>query len=224
VPALHISGVIEGIRGEVLKSSNGSPWGRAHDIAVAALGDRAGGAERDDAIRGINRMVMWSQVIAVASTPELVSYRGFEDFQQELLSYASSSLFEDAREREQLRFDSETGLGAARRYGFGVSLDGTVPFPIIADAWSRGGIAIAILFSIVVCLMWGCGEFLVRRWYADRPDVVVLLIAIFVSSSYDRMSVYGLAYNLRYFVILFFVWCCFSAIVVRSQAFSPSES
>jgi len=98
---------------------------------------------------GLNRMVDATLLAAPNMTPEVVPYRGYGTIKDELGAMASIpglGIFPD------LAYDSKM---LAADYGFGVSEDydavtqthssATVPFNIVADSWSRGGI-----FSVVV--------------------------------------------------------------------------
>ena len=151
-------------------------------------------------------MIMWSNFVALDFSPERVPFRGFGDFGTEFRFMNQSTLFRDADDYLDESLDREFGLGSARIYGFSVSVGGTVPFPLLADGWSRGGVWGVVLFAGILCALWGALERIIRQVFRDQPHFALALLVILLSSSYDKMSVYGFAYNLRYLLIQAILW------------------
>jgi hypothetical protein len=105
---------------------------------------------------GLDRMVDGTLLAAPNMTPDVVPYRGYDTLKDELAAMVSIpglGIFPD------LAYDSK---GLAIPYGFNVTEDydavtqthssGTVPFNIVADAWSRGGI-FSVLAQVGLALL-----------------------------------------------------------------------
>ncbi|MBL9202925.1 MAG: hypothetical protein JNL39_20610, partial [Opitutaceae bacterium] len=175
---------------------------------IGRLVGAAGGGEglRANFTRGVERMIMWGNLVALTLSPERVPHRGFDDFTEEVRFLNKSTLFRDPDAHVDESLDREFGLGAARRYGFGVVVGGTVPFPVLADGWSRAGLFGTVLYAGALCLLWGGLERLARWFFRDKPHLALALLAILLSSSYDKMSTYGFVYNLRYLAMQALLW------------------
>jgi len=171
-------------------------------------GEAGGNSQLTDGMaRGVGRMLMWSNWVVLDAAPERVPYRGFGDFWTEVEFLNKSTLFRDAVEYLDESLDLDFGLGGARLFGFSISVGGSVPFAVLADCWSRAGPLGVVLFGGGLCVCWGMAERIIRRHYAERPHYALILITILLSSSHDKMSVYGLIYNLRYLTMQLVLWC-----------------
>lgn len=206
VPVFYLSGRIESVRKDGTVEREGDVLARAGEIGRLVGAPGGGEGLRANFTRGVERMIMWGNLVALTLSPERVPYRGFDDFAEEMRFLNQSTLFQDADAYLDESLDREFGLGAARRYGFGVVVGGTVPFPVLADGWSRGGLLGVAFYAGVLCLAWGGLERLARWFFADKPHLAIALIAILLSSSYDRMSTYGFVYNLRYLAMQALLW------------------
>lgn len=206
VPMFYMSALIESVRKEGFADRERAVWSRVSELRNLAIS--AGRSERvvDGLARGVGRMIMWSNVVALAYTPDAVPYRGFQDFWSEFVFLNRSTLFRDAEDYMAESIEREYGLGAAKLYGFGVTVGGSVPFPVMADGWLRGGVFGVVLFAGVLSVGWAAAEKFIRKYYADRPHLILGFLAILLSSSYDKMGVYGFIYNLRYLVMQMAVW------------------
>lgn len=206
VPAFYVSARMENVRKEGTTDFERDVLGRASEMR-RLMGDSTG---RDNVVstlaRGVERMIMWCNFVSLDLSPERVPFRGWGDFGTELRYTNQSTLFRDANEHLDESLEREFGLGTARIYGFSVSVGGTVPFPLLADGWSRGGIAGVVLLAGILCGLWGMAERLIRQVFRDQPHFVLALLAILLSSSYDKMSVYGFSYNLRYLMMQVLLW------------------
>jgi hypothetical protein len=155
---------------------------------------------------GIGRMIMWSNVVSLNYAPDSIPYRGFSDFWDEFIFLNSSTLFRDSEDYFDESLTRDFGIGGAKLLGFSVSTGGSVPFPILADGWLRAGLGGIILFAGILCFLWGLAERTIRRIYVDEPHYLIAFICILLSSSYDRMGVYGFIYNLRYLTMQLILW------------------
>jgi hypothetical protein len=138
---------------------------------------------------GLARMVDWSLLAVPNMTPQVVPYRGYGDLPQELeamLSIPGLGIFPD------LSYDSK---GLAIPYGFTVNsgydenstlrTTSSVPFNIIADSWSRGGIVSVVMQVGLAILALTFAEKICYRFLLSRS------VGLFVLG---RMVVVGLGF------------------------------
>ena len=224
-PAFYVSARIENVRKEGTADIERDVLARASEMR-RLMGDSTG---VDNVVatlaRGVERMIMWSNFVALDFSPERVPFRGFGDFGTELRFMNQSTLFREATDYLDEGMEREFGLGSARIYGFSVSAGGSVPFPLLADGWSRGGLWGVVLFAGILCALWGALERIIRQVFRDQPHYVLALLVILLSSSYDKMSTYGFAYNLRYLVMQTLLWggVVFLAARIFSAKIPPME-
>lgn len=215
VPVFYVSALMEEVRKESTSGTERMFSGGFSEMR-RLTGEAGGNSQLTDAVaRGLGRMLMWSNWVALDSAPERVPYRDFGDFWDEVKFLNKSTLFRDASGYLDESIDLDFGLGGARILGFSVSGGGSVPFAVLADGWSRAGPLGVVLFGAVLCMSWGLAERMVRRYYADRPHYALSLITILLSSSYDKMSVYGFIYNLRYLTMQLVLWWTFFYVTSR---------
>jgi len=206
IPVFYVSSLVENVRREVRDSGSDSVIARSQSIAELLPKEKGQANIRITCVRGIDRMIMWSELVALALTPEVVPYRGFDNFWDEMRLLNRTSVSANIKEFVEEQYDLTLGPGAAILYGFGVSAGGTVPFPVLADGWSRAGLPGVVLFSGILCFLWGASEYLVRLWYVRKPYLAVAFIAILASSAFERMGTFGFVYNVRYLVMLMAFW------------------
>jgi hypothetical protein len=205
VPVFYVSATIENIRKEGVSDAEREIVGRVREMQRLAR-DSGASSMVDTISRGVGRMLMWSNWVVLDFSPERVPYRGFTDFVDELIFLNKSTLFRDAQGYLAESLDREFGLGSAKLYGFSVSVGGSVPFPLLADGWARAGLFGAVFFSAIICVLWAIIERWLRRAFVRSPHFALAFITILLSSSYDKMSVYGLIYNLRYLTMQLILW------------------
>lgn len=206
VPVFYLSARIEIVRKDGIVERENDVFARAGQVGRLVGEATPGEGVRLNFTRGVERMIMWSNFVALNYSPERVPFRGFDDFVSEAVFLNQSTLFRDGEAHMDESLDREFGLGVARRYGFSVAVGGTVPFPVLADGWSRAGIWGVILYAGFLCLTWGGIERVVRRVFAEKPHLALALLAILLSSSYDKMSAYGFIYNVRFLVMQVLLW------------------
>jgi hypothetical protein len=206
VPVFYLSARIESVRKDGSVERESDVLARAGEIGRLVGESSRGEGLRANFTRGVERMIMWSNFVALGHSPERVPFRGFDDFAEEVRFLNRSTLFHDSDAHLDESLEREFGLGGAKLYGFGVVVGGTVPFPLLANGWSRAGVWGVVLFGGILCLLWGALERGIRRGFADKPHLALALIAILMSSSYDRMGTYGFIYNLRYLLMQTLLW------------------
>lgn len=206
VPIFYLSARIETVRKDGSVERESELLARAGEIGRLVGESTRGEGVFANFTRGVERMIMWSNFVALGYSPERVPYRGYGDFDDEFRFMNQSTLFREANDYLDESLDREFGLGAARRYGFSVSVGGSVPFPVLADGWSRAGPWGVAFFGAILCLFWGGLEWAARRVFASQPHLALAFIVILLSSAYEKMGTYGFIYNLRYLVMQSALW------------------
>jgi hypothetical protein len=108
-----------------------------------------GGQQNAEAINthGVGRILVWTNVVVPIMTPETIPYRGLDGFLDEAVeSFHIASL--SGLTAEDL-YDALLFNSPARLYGFTVNSNTSVEFSLAADAWSRGGAPVALLFAFI---------------------------------------------------------------------------
>ena len=206
IPTLYASAAMEAVRRDFRSGADASVIGIAVEMGQQML--RTAGTARltEELARGISRMIVWSSISVLCDSPERVPYRGVADLGAEIEFNTRSTLSRNAFQTLEDAVDENYGMGAPKLYGFSISAGGTVPFPVLADGWSRAGAVGTALFAGFLCLALAFLERLIRRLFHGRPEIVLALLTILASSSFEKMSVYGFIYNVRYLGMLTFLW------------------
>lgn len=133
--------------------------------------------------QGVSRMLAWTNVVVPLMTPDSIPYRGFAGFVDEGM--------------ETFRIASVTGLtaddfydaglsnAAARRYGFTVNGNTSVEFTLLADAWSRGGPAAVVVFTLLVMILLLAAEWCCTRIVRDPGVATVLVLPLAKAAFFD---------------------------------------
>jgi hypothetical protein len=198
VPLILLGGLIQVLRDDVGRTSLTSmhPGEVLQDIDAASGKSLQNNVNTWDAAQnnalwiGLSRLLDWSLVAVPNMSPEIVPYRGYADYFDELesmLSIPGLGIFPD------LGFNS---VMLAVPYGFNVYLDSntnpgfhggtTVPFNMVADSWSRGGLfslAIQVSTALIILLLL---EKLLYQWFIPRQVCLFVL---------GRTVLAGLAFN-----------------------------
>src|SRR6266540_1656616 len=117
-------------------------------------------------IRGLERMIAWSNFAVPALTPEPVPYRGLSNLGAELLSIARIAGLEgefSLKGRDDL-LEAGFVTAPAGMYGFTVNDETSVEFGLLPDAWSRAG----PLACVVIGLIAGFCFIAIERWLILR--------------------------------------------------------
>ncbi len=206
IPAFYLSALIETVRKDGSKHTEVDATARL--LEMYRMIEQAGKSSdlNQALIAGVSRMVVWSNWAALDLSPDPVPYRGFSDLPAEFQFLNNSTLFRDATDFLDEALERDIGLGAAKIYGFSVSAGGTVPFPVLADGWSRSGVLGVILLASILCCLFGTVERAARNVMANSPHMLTGFLAIVLSSSFEKMAVYGFVYNLRYLIMQVVIW------------------
>jgi hypothetical protein len=195
--ALVASGLLGVYRYEVRSRVDSNPIDQAVSM-INIIGANVRSVTILESLRGgFDRVVVWSSLAVVSSTPEEIGYRGFANLATEirLVNQGSRGLEGQAITD---RFAAEKiGYGAALDYGFNASYGWTVPFPLVAEAWSRGGPAVVAMYATVWCLVVIVLEVFARKLFRIWPELVMFVIVIEGSIVFTKGNEYGLVYQLR---------------------------
>lgn len=149
-------------------------------------------------LEGLGRPVNWSSLAVVSLTPEEIEYRGFTNILTEIQFVNQGSRERDGQAAITEAFAEErVGYGAALDYGFHASYGYTVPFPLVAEAWSRGGAVVLAIYATLWCVVVMILEVLARRLFSRWPKLLMFIIAIEGSVVFVKGNEYGLVYQFR---------------------------
>jgi len=157
------------------------------------------GRENWVATEGISRMIVWSNVIVPSLSPDTVPYRGFDSFFAEL---AQSSKI--ARVAGLTRDDYlSAGLGSAPAvaYGFAVDQATSVEFGVVADAWSRAGLAALPIFCLCTVLVLVIVETAAWRMTSSRPAASFILLLLCAQTAFLEVTTAPLLAILRALIL-----------------------
>lgn len=202
----YFSALIESVRRDVRIEYDAPVVERLKNVIRFSVENARTADPRQAIATGMGRMVTWSALAVAVNSPSAIPYRGLGDLWDEFRYLNRLDIFTEAEISVDEAVKKNYGLGVASMYGFGVTEGSTVPFPIIADGWSRLGIIGVIIFGGTLCIMWGTIERMLRRRFSNRSDLMLGIIAILASSALERMSVFGFVYNLRYLIMLTALW------------------
>lgn len=114
------------------------------------------------------------------TTPDVIPYRGFENLSEELISIFRISALSSGFSIEDIKNDKEKlvalnlGTGAANLYGFRVTSTHSVEWPLAADAFSRGGVLVVILYYIIAIVWFKGIEHILRRVYKSAGELIIV--------------------------------------------------
>jgi len=204
--AMTASGLIGMYRSVVRSSSESSPVERAASM-ISTMTANIQSINLIEPLReGLWRVVNWSSLAVVSLTPEEVRYRGFTNILVEIQLVNQGSSGGDAQTTHEAFAEERVGLGAAMDYGFPAVLGFTVPFPLVAEAWSRGGAVVLAIYATLWCgvvmILKVFARGLFRRW----PKLLMFIIAIEGSVVLVKGNEYGFVYQLRGLAMVTFFW------------------
>ena len=154
VPLIQLAGALGVVRDELGRGGlEMVETGHITDVFRLLSQELMGGGNDTLAVKehGVSRLLAWTNVVVPLMTPETVPYRGLDGFLDEATQTfriaSVSGLTPDDL------YDAGLWNAPARQYGFTVNSYTAVEFTLAADGWSRGGIPIALLFSIIAALV-----------------------------------------------------------------------
>lgn len=157
---------------------------------------------------GLRRMVPWTNIAAPILVPEVVPYRGYSDWIEEIIFINQSNLFIDKAEvsLQERTIDSNFSYGAAKELGFTIGMGITVPFPIIAEGWHRAGLFGVILNGVIMTVFLIGAEVTIRKIFRRSQVIVLLLLMILSSIPVQKAYENGVLYCVRNLVMATIFW------------------
>lgn len=190
---IGFGGVIGIMRDEVGRSHVGAEGEASvtqrRAIARDALQSGGTGTGNFSVIENIAfRLVPWPNLTVPVMSPEEVPYRGFGDIKEELKAMLHIARFTGVFYFTNLH---------SNEYGFYTGETSSVEFGIIADAWSRGGLLVALIYGAIGAWLLAVLERGLRHLagaYLIWHPIIVLLIFSVAWFDYGRT---GLVYSYR---------------------------
>jgi hypothetical protein len=223
VPILLISAGIESVRRHGTKDASRDLSGSSLEMVSLVKQHLFEEDVADKVAQGVGRMIVWSYFTVIIQSPDVVPYRGFDNFGTEIRVLNQSTMFRNTETYLDEMVQEDFGMGVMRLYGYPLSGGGTVPISFMADAWSRGGALIALVFSGFICLCWGLSERVIRARLDDWPHLALALLAVLGSSAYERMGTYGVVYNFRYLFMQLTLWGMIAWLLTKYASRAPNR-
>jgi len=155
IPLVQLAGAVGVVRGEMGRDRVEMLQPDHIREVFARVGQEmtpgAAGDSHERNVQGVSRLLAWSNVVVPVMTPESVPYRGFDGFLEETLQTFRIARLSGLTPDDL--YDAGLMSAGARPYGFRIDANTSVEFSLAADAWSRGGLPVAILFGILGALV-----------------------------------------------------------------------
>jgi hypothetical protein len=157
-------------------------------------------------------MLAWSNVVVPLMTPEIIPYRGMNGFLEETAQTFRIASVSGLTPDDLL--DAGLNNEPVRLYGFTINSHTAVEFTLAADAWSRGGGPVVLLFSVIAALAITIGELCAYRLHAYGTGVATILALPLAKAAFFEVNIFPLLSTLRG-MILYEVVICVLVIVVE---------
>lgn len=204
--ALFASGLIGIYRPEVKSSGITDPVERAASMISAMKGNTQSITPLESIREGLGRMVVWSSLAVVSLTPEEIEYRGFKNIRTEIQLVNQGSKGKDVQLIHEVFAEERVGFGAALDYGLPAHYGWTVPFPLVAEAWSRGGAVVLAIYAVLWCVVVMVLEVFARRLFGKWPKIIMFIIAIEGAVVLVKGNESGFVYQLRGLALATLFW------------------
>jgi len=225
IPMLEVAGAMGVVSGDT--GRGGLELVRTDHVrdVLVQLSRQVSSDNKDDAdairAQGVGRMLAWTNVVVPILTPETVPYRGLAGLWDELTQMVKIAQLSGLNADDL--YDADLYMAPARRYGFMVNANTSVEFSVVADAWSRGGAPIAILFSFIATLGLLAGEMAMNRFGRWGSGVTTILTLPVLKAAFFDATVLPLLPLLRGMVlsVLAIVILAFFAELARRSIRGP---
>jgi hypothetical protein len=162
-------------------------------------------------LQGAGRMLAWTNVVVPLMTPETIPYRGLDEFLDEAAQSFRIASVSGLTADDLL--DAGLNVEPARLYGFTINSNTSVEFTLAADAWSRGGGPVAILFSFIAALALTFGEFAACRLHRYGTGVATILALPAAKAAFFDANIFPLLPTLRIMFLNLFVLAALTVVV-----------
>jgi hypothetical protein len=146
-------------------------------------------------MHGIGRLLPWPSMVVPLMSPESIPYRGFDGFVDDAVQTFRIASLSGLSVDDLL--DAGLLTAQARPYGFTVTSSTAVEFPVVADGWSRGGAAVALLFGFIAALGFTVAELCAFRLHRYGTGVATVLALPVAKGAFFDASIYPLLPSLR---------------------------
>jgi hypothetical protein len=179
VPLLQFAGALGVVRDELGRGGlELATTDHIRDVFTELSREMTPGSQQNaEAIntQGLGRILAWTNVVVPIMTPETIPYRGLNGFFDEAVdSFHIASL--SGLTADDL-YDALLFNSPARLYGFTINSNTSVEFSLTADAWSRGGAPVALIFSFIAAFaLMACeaGAYRFRRYPMGVATILAL--------------------------------------------------
>jgi len=150
--------------------------------------------------KGLTRMVYWPDIIILNMAGETVPYRGFDDFYYEFLNMFKIT---GIGVRGADVGSSQFGVIIASDYGFTVSRTSTVPFSILPDGWTRGGLVTATIYVFISFIFISVIEHINIKLNYNYPATKIIGFMVIAGMAFNYFTVYPLLNSIRQMILLY---------------------
>lgn len=182
---LAVSGVIEVVRNEIGRGGiEILTWERLSDVIEESRRtlDVSSGERQLAMFYALGRTLPPPNVAIPALSPETVPYRGFEGLESEIRAMAQINALVGRSTIDLM--DAGLMASPARAYGFMINEYTSFEFGILADAWSRGGAMVALLFGFLLTLILIGVERTARRFYRRNPAALLIILTVLAKNAF----------------------------------------
>jgi hypothetical protein len=193
VPLLQLAGAVGVVRDDLgrggLELVKGDHVREVFRHLSDAMVSGNGQSTEEVNVQGVSRMLAWANVVVPVMTPEAIPYRGLDGFFGEAVETFRIARLSGLTADDL--YDAGLSTAEARTYGFNVSSSTAVEFGLAADAWSRGGPFVAILFSMIAALALMAGESFAYRWQSYGIGVgSILALPVAKTAFFDGIVIH----------------------------------
>lgn len=204
--ALFASGLIGMSRVDVRSDTSKNSVERAANMISTLSANMQSSTPLASIREGLDRIILWSNLAVVSLTPEEIDYRGFVNIRTEIQLINQGSSKNDAKSIHEIFAEERVGFGAAMDYGFSAGYGATVPFPLVAEAWSRGGAVVLAIYTVLWCVVVMIIEVFARRLFSRWPKIIMFIIAIEGAVVLVKGNDFGFVYQLRGLALATIFW------------------
>ncbi len=132
------------------------------------------------------RILTHANFAVPAMTPEKVPYRGLDYLEQEVIRCFSIAGEKGEKEMMMNRADEKFGSGFMTEYDFLVNSATSVPFPVLADGYSRFSYLGIFLYSFIIAFLGALSE----RFLRNKSLLGLCCYAFVLSYMYTAIETY----------------------------------
>jgi hypothetical protein len=155
---------------------------------------------------GLERLIQWSNFVAPAVIPSENPYKFFNGFAEELINiFGFSGLNSDNQSRAIEIADSDFFYGSAKYIGYQVVHGYTVPYPGIAEGWTRfGWLGVLFNYALFTFLIIKYSDFFIRKYLSNNFFIVSIIFGASICSlrSYEYQISFLIKLLIQVFLFL----------------------